>query len=82
MPTDRDIPEPPDTAPSAAVNAPQTTPTDPANATAGASQPPDEASIRERERLPPDTIILAPPMRCPRRRVGDARVGGGHRRIY
>lgn len=71
MPTDRDITEPPDTAPSAAVDAPQTTPApDPANATAGASQPHDEASIREWEGLQPDTIILAPaftapPMRCP-----------------
>ncbi|WP_232376418.1 restriction system modified-DNA reader domain-containing protein [Amycolatopsis aidingensis] len=43
---------------------------DPANATAGASQPHDEASTRAWEGLPPDTIILAPassapPMRCP-----------------
>ncbi|MFE3785359.1 hypothetical protein ACFXPA_45115 [Amycolatopsis sp. NPDC059090] len=71
MTAERDIPEPSDTAPGAAVDARQTTPApDPATATAGASQPHDEASIREWRGLPPDTIILAPafaapPLRCP-----------------
>lgn len=71
MPTDHYTHEPPDTAPSVAVNAPQPTPApDATNATANASQPHDEASTREYKGLPPHTIILAPaytapPMRCP-----------------
>lgn len=71
MPTDHDTAETPEPAPNAAVGAPQPTPApDAPNATARASQPHDEASLREWEGLPPDTIILAPaftapPMKCP-----------------
>src|SRR5690348_13802598 len=71
MTTDRDIHEPPELAADAAVDAPRTDPQpDDTAATAGASQPQNEATMRAREGLPPDTMILAPaftppPMRCP-----------------
>lgn len=71
MPTDHDAAETPEPAPYAPLGAPQPTPApNAANAPARASQPHDEASLREWEGLPPDTIILAPafaapPMRCP-----------------
>jgi hypothetical protein len=71
MTTDRDIHEPPELAPDGAVGAPRPEPLpDHATANTGASQPRDEATLRAREGLPPDTMILAPaitspPMRCP-----------------
>lgn len=71
MTTERDIHEPPELAADAAVDAPRTDPQpDDTAATAGASQPHDEAAMRAWEGLPPDTMILAPafappPMRCP-----------------
>src|SRR5439155_15959899 len=71
MPTDHDIPEPPETVPSAAVDAPQPDPMpDHTTTTTGATQPHDEATMRESKGLPPNTMILAPafaapPMRCP-----------------
>jgi hypothetical protein len=71
MLTDRDIHEPPELAPDAAVDAPRPVPVpDHTTATTGASQPHDEATMRAWEGLPPDTMILAPafaapPMRCP-----------------
>ena len=71
MTTDRDIHEPPEPAADAAVDAPRTDPQPgDTTATAGASQPHDEATMRAWEGLPPDTMILAPaftppPMRCP-----------------
>ncbi|MFF0147035.1 hypothetical protein ATK36_5352 [Amycolatopsis sulphurea] len=69
MKIDRDIHEPPDLATDAAVDAQRTEPPID-NTTAGASRPHDEATMRTREGLPPDTMILAPtfappPMRCP-----------------
>ncbi|MEV6825581.1 hypothetical protein [Amycolatopsis sp. NPDC051102] len=71
MATDRDIHEPPELAADVAVDAPRPDPQpDDTTATAGASQPPDEAAMRAWEGLPPDTVILAPefvppPMRSP-----------------
>lgn len=71
MTTDRDTHEPPELAADAAVDASQPDPQpDHTTATAGASQPHDEAAMRAWEGLPPDTMILAPafatpPMRCP-----------------
>lgn len=71
MTTDHDIHEPPDLAADTAADAPRPDALpDHTNATAGASQPHDEATIRAWEGLPPDTMILAPafaapPMRCP-----------------
>ncbi|MCU1680205.1 MAG: hypothetical protein JWQ81_944 [Amycolatopsis sp.] len=71
MTTDHDNPEPPEPTPSATVDTPQPAPAPvAANATTGASQPHDEASIREWEGLRADTIILTPaftatPMRSP-----------------
>lgn len=66
MPTDHDNPEPPNTVPSSAVDAPQPTPVpDATTATARTSQPHDEMSMREWEGLPPDTIILAPAFTTP-----------------
>lgn len=70
MPND-DTPEPPDMAPDAAVDTPAPNPgPDHTDKTAGASQAHDEASVRALEGLPPDAVILAPPltsppMRCP-----------------
>jgi hypothetical protein len=71
MTTERDIHEPPELAADAAVDAPGPDPRpDHTTATAGASQPHDETTMRAWEGLPPDTMILAPafaapPMRCP-----------------
>ena len=71
MTTDRDIHEPPELAPDGAVGAPRPEPPpDHTTANTETSQPRDEATLRAREGLPPDTMILAPaftppPMRCP-----------------
>ncbi len=71
MATDHDIPEAPEPAADAAVDAPRPEPRPgDTTATAGASQPNDEATMRAWEGLPPDTMILVPafappPMRCP-----------------
>jgi hypothetical protein len=71
MTTGRDIHQPPELAADAAVDAPRPDPVpDYTTATAGASQPHDEATMRAWEGLPPDAVILAPaftppPMRCP-----------------
>lgn len=71
MTTDRDIHEPPELAPDAAVGAPRPVPPpDDTTATAGPSQPHDESAMRAWEGFAPDTMILAPafnppPMRCP-----------------
>src|ERR1044072_5702512 len=60
MTTGRDNPDPPELAVDAAVDEPRTDPQpDGAAATAGASQPHDEAATRAWEGLPPDTMILA-----------------------
>src|ERR1044072_2529101 len=60
MTTGRDNPDPPELAVDAAVDEPRTDPQpDGATATAGASQPHDEAATRAWEGLPPDTMILA-----------------------
>ncbi|MDT8916056.1 hypothetical protein [Amycolatopsis sp. PS_44_ISF1] len=71
MTTARDIYGPSGLAANAAVDAPRTDPLpDDTDATAGASQPQNEAMMRARGALPPDTMILAPaftppPMRRP-----------------
>jgi hypothetical protein len=71
MATDRDTYEPPALTPEAAIDAQRTeSPPDHTSANTGPSQPHDEATIRTREALPSDTMILAPafappPMRCP-----------------
>lgn len=71
MPTEHDAPESPATAPVAPMGAMESHP--PRNHTCAisrATEAHDEATMREREGLPPDAIILAPaftapPMRCP-----------------
>ncbi len=71
MPTKRDTSEHAEPASSTAADAPKPDPApDQAQTTPAPSQPHDEATMREREGLPPDAMILAPvfgapPMRCP-----------------
>lgn len=71
MTTETDIPELPEPVPGGSVGVPQLdSRPDDTTATAGPSQPRDEATVRGWEGLAPDTVILAPafsppPMRCP-----------------
>lgn len=71
MPTDRDIADPSETTPGTAAGiAALSTVADHTDATAGASQPDDEATMPEREGFAHHTLTLAPasaapPLRCP-----------------